>query len=280
MMLLGAAFLAVPFYLAKQSQIIVYIIVGAFVQSQNYHQEMQLSVATSSALFELGILFVLFMGGMEVDLGALMKGWQVVLINGLGQIVLNIAVFAGIAAGQSNAAFKGVGAAGIIYFGICATLSSTILVLGALKKRGEMEALHGQVILGLMVMQDITAVLSIAIMPAFDPNAAGTNIGETVGFLIMWFAILLIVLAVLARFVLDPLFTYFAVTSELLFICTFAYSLGVAAFFGWFLPGWTGAGSFSQEISIFFSGVAIAQACSITPISSIKEPTFPSKESF
>ena len=153
MLLLGTAFLAVPMYLAKQSQIICFIIVGAFVGLMDYHTKMQLSVKTSNALFDLGILFVLFMGGMEVDIGALIKGWKVVLINGIGQIGLNTAIFAGMAAGLQNSAFEGVGVPGIVYFGICSTLSSTILVLGALKKRGEMEALHGQVILGLMVMQ-------------------------------------------------------------------------------------------------------------------------------
>ena len=225
MMLLGTAILAVPMYLAKQSQIICYIIVGGFIGLLDLHTEMHLSVKTSNALFDLGILFVLFMGGMEVDIGALLKGWQVVLINGLGQIGLNVAIFAGMAAGLQNSAFKDVGTPGIVYFGICCTLSSTILVLGALKKRGDMESLHGQVILGLMVMQDITAVLAIAIMPAFDPRAVGANIGETIGFLLMWFAVLLIFLYLFHRFLLNHIFNFFAKSSELLFICTFAYVL-------------------------------------------------------
>ena len=145
MMLLGTAALAVPCYLAKQSQIICYIVVGGFIQIFEYQHKMQLSTRTASALFDLGILLVLFCGGMEVDIGALKKSWKVVLINGGGQIGLNTAVFAGMAAGLQSGAFSGVSGAGIIYFGLCATFSSTILVLGALKKRGEMEALHGQV---------------------------------------------------------------------------------------------------------------------------------------
>jgi len=102
MMLLGTAFLAVPMYMAKQSQIICYIIVGGFIQLGGYHEKMQLSDKTGAALFDLGILFVLFMGGMEVDINALKKSWKVVLINGGGQIGLNLAVFAGMAAGLKN----------------------------------------------------------------------------------------------------------------------------------------------------------------------------------
>lgn len=164
------------------------------------------------------------------------------------------------------------GDAGVVYFGLCSTLSSTILVLGALKSRGEMESLHGQIILGIMVMQDITAVMAIAIMGAFDPNAVDVNIGQTVGFILLWFALLLLFLYLLNRFVLDRIFRFFAVTSELLFICTFAYSLGVAAMFGHFLPGWTKAGNFSQEIGIFFAGVSIAQLPYRVQIETFVEP--------
>jgi hypothetical protein len=57
-----------------------------------------------------------------------------------------------------------------IFFGLACTLSSTILVLGALKDRGEMDTQHGQIILGLMVLQDVAAVVGIAIVPAFDRN--------------------------------------------------------------------------------------------------------------
>ena len=46
---------------------------------------------------------------------------------------------------------------GSFFFGICFTLSSTMLVLGALKKRGKLGTLPGQIILGLMVLQDVTA---------------------------------------------------------------------------------------------------------------------------
>ena len=43
-----------------------------------------------------------------------------------------------------------------------------------------MESLHGQIILGLMVMQDITCVLAIAIMAAFDPRAVGVDVGAKI----------------------------------------------------------------------------------------------------
>eukprot|EP00960_Hanusia_phi_P040275 754354-Hanusia_phi.AAC.1 len=103
--------------------------------------------------------FVLFMGGMEVDVPGFLKRWKLgedalvgsvgertaavflarkgvpVLINGLGQIALNFAVFAGLGAGTGTTKDT----VSTIYFGLACTFSSTILVLGALKSRGDMD---------------------------------------------------------------------------------------------------------------------------------------------
>lgn len=275
MMMLGLAVLSVPFYLAKQTQLIAMIIVGGFVgvvevDGKKLDEVMGLSVPTATALYELGILFLLFMAGMEVDLNAVMKAWQLILVNGLGQISINFGVFAGLA----SVAFKGEATpVGIIYFALCCTLSSTIMVLGSLKKRGEMEAMHGQIILGCMVLQDIVAVFAIAIMDAFDmrPGAPPVDIPSKIGFLLMWFAILLIILVILNKVVLDSLFRFFAVSPEMLFIVTFSYSLGIAAMFGHFLPSWI-IGGFNQELAIFFAGVSIAALPYRVQIETFVEP--------
>jgi Kef-type K+ transport system membrane component KefB len=42
--------------------------------------------------------------------------------------------------------------------------------------------------------------------------------------------------------------------------------------FGHFLPGWTKAGNFSQEIGIFFAGVSIAQLPYRVQIETFVEP--------
>jgi Kef-type K+ transport system membrane component KefB len=229
MMMLMLAALAVPFHLAKQSQIIAMIVVGVVFKQTGLDVEMRLSKDTAASLFDLGILFVLFMGGMEVDLNALKKGWNLVLINGLGQITLNFGIFIGIGAALFAQETEVVG---LVYFGLCCTLSSTILVLGCLKKRGEMEAMHGQIILGLMVMQDVCAVVAIALMAAFDPNAKGVDIASSIGYILLWMVVLVICLVLLNRFVLNALFRYCAVSTEMLFIAVYAYSVGVAAVFG------------------------------------------------
>ena len=72
----------------------------------------------------------------------------------------------------------------LLYFALCLTLSSTILVIGTLKNSGQMETAHGQVALGLMVIQDIVAVVALAILGSLKPLPPGSpapNLGLDVG---------------------------------------------------------------------------------------------------
>merc|ERR1712196_102079 len=109
------------------------------------------------------------MAGLEVDFKAFLVRWKTVVIVGLGQIVINtiLGIIVGVLVIQDQLD----GAIGLIYFGLCCTFSSTILVLGVLKERKQLESLHGQIMLGLLVFQDITAVFSLAVLGALtDPD--------------------------------------------------------------------------------------------------------------
>jgi CPA2 family monovalent cation:H+ antiporter-2 len=145
LMLLALALLSPVFKRLKQSNIIACIIIGGGVGALKLHEEWQLSRSTMNAFIELGITLVLFMGGLEVDIGALRKYLKLTLINGCGQIFSHWALFMGI--GALTGIVQGV--VSIVVFGLVCTFSSTILVLGALKNRGDMESLHGQIILGM-----------------------------------------------------------------------------------------------------------------------------------
>lgn len=144
LMLLALALLSLLFKKLKQSNIIACIIIGGLVGAFKLNETWQLSRTTMQALIELGITLVLFMGGLEVNIKALRKYLRLTLINGCGQIISHWALFMGIGAVAGIVE----GAVAIVVFGLVCTFSSTILVLGVLKTRGDMETLHGQIILG------------------------------------------------------------------------------------------------------------------------------------
>eukprot|EP00961_Rhodomonas_salina_P080786 1086654-Rhodomonas_salina.1 len=245
LMLLALCFVALVFYKLKQSNIVACILIGMFVGGTGLSGS--ISRELSTAFIELGIILVLFMGGLEVDVPAFRSRWRLVLLNGMGQILINLAIWCaiGIATGLTSEAPD------TIFFGLACTLSSTILVLGALKDRQEMETVHGQVILGLMVLQDVTAVVSLLILSSFDPEKhGGPSFGVQIAIMLGKFAATLVILYFLSRFVLNGWFKLFAVSGEMLFVGTVGYALGIA--------GLAGLAEFSPEIGGFFAGVSLS----------------------
>eukprot|EP00961_Rhodomonas_salina_P190009 2563704-Rhodomonas_salina.5 len=122
LMLLALGFLSLIFYRLRQSNIIACIIIGMVVGGTGLGDHV--SKELTDAFIELGIILVLFMGGLEVDVPAFLSRWQLVVINGLGQILLNLGIFSAI--GYGSGLTKEV--IDTIFFGLACTLSSTILV--------------------------------------------------------------------------------------------------------------------------------------------------------
>ena len=186
-MLLAAAVVAIILSYAKQASLFAFIIVGVVAGIVGVRTVINTNVMT--AFVDIGITLLLFMAGMEVDIPGLIKRWKLLLINGFGQIIglfvisLGLgALYVGIdATYMTNAGLpEGNAMAALIYFALCLTLSSTILVIGTLKSTGQISEEHGQVALGLMVLQDIVAVVALAILATLkppEPGIAPPNLG-------------------------------------------------------------------------------------------------------
>ena len=108
MMLLGATVLAILLSYVKQSSLLAFIgvaaIGGFYAKSIGAGDEL-ISKELMSAFIDIGIILLLFMAGMEVDIKGMIKRWQLVLINGAGQIILLLVVSMGL-----GVAYIGIGA--------------------------------------------------------------------------------------------------------------------------------------------------------------------------
>jgi Kef-type K+ transport system membrane component KefB len=184
------------------------------------------------------------------------------LINGFGQIIGLFLISVGL-----GALYVGIDATymtdaglptenatpALIYFALCLTLSSTILVIGTLKNTGQIAEEHGQIALGLMVLQDIVAVVALAILGSLKPPEPGIeppNLGIEVAMIFGKMFALAIVLYFVTKYILNPLFKFFAQSGELLFIGTLGYGMGVAAL--------CEVIHFSSGIGAFFAGATLA----------------------
>ena len=259
-MLLAAAVVAIILSYAKQASLFAFIIVGVLGGIFGVREVINKDVMT--AFVDIGITLLLFMAGMEVDIPGLIKRWKLLLINGFGQIIglfgISAALgllYVGIDADYMAAAGLPVenAAPALIYFALCLTLSSTILVIGTLKSTGQIAEEHGQVALGLMVLQDIVAVVALAILGSLKPPEAGVeapNLGVEVAMIFGKMIALGIVLYFVTKYILNPLFKFFAQSGELLFIGTLGYGMGVA--------GLCEVIHFSSGIGAFFAGATLA----------------------
>ena len=127
-------------------------------------------------LAEFGVAFLLFALGVEFSFAELQKVKAISLGGGGLQIVLTIAITTAIslAVGWVESPAQGV------FLGSILSLSSTAVVLKCLMERNEGGTSHGQVMLGILVVQDLALGLMLAVLPALNQPA------EAIGFTVAW----------------------------------------------------------------------------------------------
>jgi len=127
-------------------------------------------------LAQFGVALLLFALGVEFSLTELKKVQAIALGGGSAQIILTI--LATVAVCGLTGAWGTLPAKGVFLGGIL-SLSSTAVVLKCLMERNETETSHGQVMLGILVVQDLALGLMIAVLPALHQP------GEAIGIAVL-----------------------------------------------------------------------------------------------
>lgn len=115
-------------------------------------------------LAQFGVAFLLFALGVEFSLAQLKKVQNISLGGGALQISLTIALTAVISVGVGWVTTPVQG----IFLGAILSLSSTAVVLRSLMENNEADSTHGQVLLGILIVQDLALGLMLAVLPALD----------------------------------------------------------------------------------------------------------------
>ncbi len=126
-------------------------------------------------LAQFGVAFLLFALGVEFSFAELNKVKKISLGGGGLQIILTIAIttLISVGIGWVDSPVQGV------FLGAILSLSSTAVVLKCLMERNETETPHGQIMLGILVVQDLALGLMLAVLPALDQPA------ETLGIAVL-----------------------------------------------------------------------------------------------
>ncbi len=247
-----AAILGIVAKFLKQPLVLAYIGTGIVI---GLIQKSMGSFTFASAdvfhLFsELGIMFLLFLIGLEMNYTSLKTVGKTSVIVGLGQIAFTF-TFGIILATLMN--FSLVHAA---YIAIALTFSSTIIIIKLLSDKKSLDSLYGKISIGFLLVQDFVVILMLIILTGIDAGE-GIVFEKLVQTLIIGI-ILFGAMLLLGRKLFPYLFRQIAKSQELLFLVSLAWVFGMVALIH-LLQDMTGI-AFSIEVAGFLAGLALANS--------------------
>ncbi|MBE7419775.1 MAG: cation:proton antiporter [Ideonella sp.] len=133
--------------------------------------------ARAHALAEFGVVFLMFVIGLEFNLPKLRSMRAALFGLGLSQVVLTI-VGAVLGNAVLAAAFAALGRAwdlswqGAIALGAAMAMSSTAILVKLMAERLELDSEHGRRVLGVLLFQDLAVVPLLVLIPALGSGAA------------------------------------------------------------------------------------------------------------
>ncbi|MCL4847270.1 MAG: cation:proton antiporter [Acidobacteria bacterium] len=198
-------------------------------------------------LASVGIALLLFVVGLKLDVAMIRTVGPVALATGIGQVVFTSVIGFGITLALG---FPPLAA---LYIAVALTFSSTIIIVKLLSDKREIDALHGRIAVGFLIVQDIAVILVMigltALGAGMDDESGGRVAAQVVRVGITG-VVFLGALVVLMRWGLPQLVARLARSPELLVLFSIAWAVALAAL-GESL-------GFSREVGAFLAGVAIA----------------------
>ena len=141
----------------RQPVIIGYLLAGVAIGAASpMHAR---SLAEVPTLAQIGVAFLMFALGVEFNLSQIRVVRRVALLGGVAQILLTTGLGAAV-----GLLFR-FDLPTSLFLGSLVALSSTVIVRKILTDRGELEALHGQIAIGFLIVQDLSAVPMLIIGP-------------------------------------------------------------------------------------------------------------------
>jgi len=212
-----------------------------------------------ATIADLGLILLLFVIGLEIDLRKLLASGRTLVVTGLLQFPLCVAFGSGVASLLATV-FPGPQREpwAPLYIGFATAASSTLLVVSLLQSKRQLDTTVGRIALGLLIFQDIWAIVVLAVQPSFDRPELGPVAATFLGT-----AILVVVAGLLARHVLPIAFRWIARVPELMLVAALGWCFGIG-FLGSHLDSIVGLLglpfhlSVSMEMGALIAGASIA----------------------
>lgn len=240
-----AAALAFAARAVRQPLILAYVLAGVLL-GDAVGFGLVTSRTSVEAISSLGLILLLFLIGLEIDVQALRRSGRAVLVAGLLQVPLNALVVVWIpvvleATGLSPA----LGPYGVVYVAFALSLSSTLVVVKLLHDKFEIDTNAGRLTLGILVLQDLWAILFLAVQPSLAaPHLGPLALALAAG------AGLVVGAFLAARYLLPPLFRSAARAPELIVLGALAWCFLIA--------GLASRAGLSAEMGALVGGISLS----------------------
>jgi Kef-type K+ transport system membrane component KefB/voltage-gated potassium channel Kch len=196
-----------------------------------------------SVIAEIGLSLLLFMIGLEIDLRKMLRAGRVITLASLTQIVggcvLGLGFFwvCGFALGG--------GRLDALYLAVATALSSTVIIVKILYDKRELDTLPGRLTLGVLVLQDLFAILFLAFRPKLQDGSLLVLVPS------LGKVLLLVAFAFVAsKYFLPRLFKAMARAPELVLVGALAWCFILAGAAHWL--------GLSREMGALIAGVALS----------------------
>jgi Kef-type K+ transport system membrane component KefB/voltage-gated potassium channel Kch len=228
--------------LAKQPLLLAYLVAGVVVGPK-----MGLGLVSSEAdvevIAEIGLILLLFMIGLEINVRKLLESGRSLLVGGVLQFVLCVLLGIGFF-GLAGYSLRP-GNYDLLYLAVCCAMSSTTIVVKLLYEKFELDTLAGRITVGILVFQDVWAIVVLGVQP---------NLADPQALKILWsFAkggLLVMASLMMSKYLLGAIFHRIAKLPELVLVASLAWVFLVA--------GTADLLGLSREMGALIAGIAIS----------------------
>lgn len=252
--ILMAAGLSMVARFLRQPIVLAYLATGILIGTFSFFNIINLD---AFRLFsDLGIMFLLFLVGLEMNITSIKLSGKTSLIVGLGQIIFTFGI------GFFIAVLFNFNYLQSAYIAITLTFSSTIIIVKLLSEKNDLNSLYGRISIGFLLVQDFVAIIILLVL-------AGLEIGNgiiwtDIALTILKGMLLFIFMFWIGRVILPKIFDKIARSQELLFLMTLAWVF--------LLVSLVHKIGFSIEIGGFLAGIALANSSENFQIASRIKP--------
>ncbi len=227
-------------HLLKQPLIIAYIVTGLVVGPNvlNFAESPEML----EALSKIGIAFLLFLVGLNLNWRNIKDIGKIALIGGVGQVVFTTLV------GYGIGRLLDLDILTSLFTAVAFAFSSTIIIVKLLSDKRDIDRFYGRIATGFLIVQDLIAMALLLVLGTIGDS--GSIVSSAILLALVKMTLVVVVLFLLAKFILPYIFTYAAKSQELLFLTALTWCFAIAStlhFLG-----------FGIEVGALLAGISLA----------------------